>query len=68
MSGTKKIPKSDEENVWAGNIAVPNLIFDDKKKFNEKLGHLFTLEHEKLVECFIFLNSGGVTSKTFVFL
>jgi hypothetical protein len=61
----EKIPKSDEENVWAGNIAVPNLIFDDKKKFNEKLGHLFTLEHEKLVECFIFLNSGGVTSKTF---
>tara|TARA_B100001559_G_C16335160_1_gene545383 strand:+ start:34 stop:840 length:807 start_codon:yes stop_codon:yes gene_type:complete len=61
----EKTPKSDEENVWAGNIAVPNLIFDDKKQFNKKLGHLFSLEYEKLVECFIFLNSGGVTSKTF---
>ncbi len=61
----EKKPKSDEKNVWAGNIAVPNLIFDDKKNFNEKLGHMFSLEYEKFVECFIFLNSGGVTSKTF---
>ena len=57
-------PKSDEHNAWAGNIAVPHLIFDDKKKFNEKLGNLFSLEYEKLTECLIFLNSGGVTSKT----
>ena len=40
-------PKSDESDRWAGNIAVPNLLFDDKS------------------ECLIFLNSGGVTSKTF---
>ena len=61
----EKNPKSDEDNIWAGNIAVSNLIFDDKKKFNEKLGHLFSIEYEELVECLIFLNSGGVTSKTF---
>ena len=61
----EKSPKSDEKDVWAGNIAVSNLIFDDKKKFNENLGHLFSLEYEKLVECLVFLNSGGVTSKTF---
>ena len=61
----EKKPKSDEKNVWAGNIAVSNLIFDDKEKFKEKMGHLFSIEHEELVECFIFLNSGGVTSKTF---
>ena len=36
-----------------------------KKKFNENLGSLFSLEYEQLSECFIFLNSGGVTSKTF---
>ncbi len=58
-------PKSDENDVWAGNIAVPHLIFDDKKKLNEKLGKLFSLEFEELTECLIFLNSGGVTSKTF---
>tara|TARA_B100000575_G_scaffold293401_1_gene304684 strand:+ start:1216 stop:2022 length:807 start_codon:yes stop_codon:yes gene_type:complete len=60
----EKNPKSDEKNAWHGNIAVPHLIFDDKKKFDEQLGKFFKIEHEKLTECFIFLNSGGVTSKT----
>ena len=58
-------PKSDENDVWDGNIAISNLIFDDKKNFNQNLGRYFKIEHEKLTECFIFLNSGGVTSKTF---
>tara|TARA_B100000029_G_scaffold364390_1_gene357584 strand:+ start:2555 stop:3313 length:759 start_codon:yes stop_codon:yes gene_type:complete len=61
----KNNPKSDEHDVWDGNIAITNLIFDDKKKFNEKLGDSFTIEYEKLTECLVFLNSGGVTSKTF---
>ncbi len=60
----EKKPKSDEDDLWAGNIAVSNLIFDDKNKFEENLGSYFNLKHEKLVECLIFLNSGGVTSKT----
>ena len=30
--------KSDENNAWHGNVAVPHLIFDDKNKFEEKLG------------------------------
>ncbi len=61
----EKNPKNDEHDVWDGNIAITNLIFDDKKKFNEKLGSYFTIEYEKFTECLIFLNSGGVTSKTF---
>ena len=60
----EKNPKSDEKDVWAGNIAVPNLIFDDKEKFEEKMGNYFSIKYEKLTECLIFLNSGGVTSKT----
>jgi SAM-dependent methyltransferase len=60
-----KLPKSDENDVWAGNIAVSNLIFDNRKVFNENLGCYFKIEYEKLTECLIFLNSGGVTSKTF---
>ena len=56
--------KSDEKNAWHGNIAVPHLIFDDKAKFEKNLGKYFKIEYEKLTECFIFLNSGGVTSKT----
>ena len=57
-------PKSDEHNAWHGNIAVPHLIFDNKEKFKSNLGNLFNIEHEQLDECLIFLNSGGVTSKT----
>ena len=60
----EKNPKSDEKNAWHGNIAVPHLIFDDKVKFEKNLGKYFKIEYEKLTECFIFLNSGGVTSKT----
>ena len=61
----EKNPKSDERDVWDGNIAVTNLIFDKKEEFNKNLGNFFSIEYEKLTECFIFLNSGGVTSKTF---
>jgi len=55
---------SDEHNAWHGNIAVPHLIFDDKVKFNKNLGNSFKIEFEEFSECFVFLNSGGVTSKT----
>ena len=58
-------PKSDEQNAWAGNIAVPNLLFDDKKSFKKKMGNYFSIEYEEITEFLIFLNSGGVTSKTF---
>ena len=61
----EETPKSDEKNAWAGNIAVPHLIFDDKKIFEKNLGNLFSIDYEELTECLIFLNSGGVTSKTF---
>ncbi len=57
-------PKSDIENAWHGNIAVPHLIFDNKEIFKKNLGNLFSIKYEKLTECTIFLNSGGVTSKT----
>tara|TARA_B100001057_G_scaffold176311_1_gene177046 strand:+ start:207 stop:1016 length:810 start_codon:yes stop_codon:yes gene_type:complete len=60
----EKNPKSDEDNAWHGNIAVPHLIFDDKEGFKKNLSNLFKIEYEKFTECLIFLNSGGVTSKT----
>lgn len=47
------------------NIAISHLIFDDLEKFNSKFGKKFSIIHQKFFECFIFLNSGGVTSKTF---
>ena len=60
----EKMPTSDEKDAWHGNIAVPHLIFDNKELFDKHLGGLFKLRYEKLTECLIFLNSGGVTSKT----
>ena len=46
--------KSDENNAWHGNIAVPHLIFDDKKKFENNLKNLFNIKYEELTECLIF--------------
>ena len=62
---SEKVALSDESDVWSGNIAVPHLIFDEKKTFDEKLGFKFKIIHQKLYDCFIFLNSGGVSSKTY---
>ncbi len=58
-------PVTDHDDLWAGNIAVPHLVFDDLNTFNRHLGKYFKIEYEKFSECFIFLNSGGVCSKTF---
>ncbi len=60
----EKNPKSDENDAWHGNIAVPHLIFDDKIGYEKFLGNIFNIEYDKFAECLIFLNSGGVTSKT----
>jgi SAM-dependent methyltransferase len=62
---SESVPVTDEEDLWAGNIAVPHLIFDDIDIFNKNLGSYFKIEHESFSECLIFLNSGGVCSKTF---
>jgi len=61
----EKNPKSDEHDLWAGNIAVPHLIFDNKEDFKKHLGNQFEIKYEKFTECLIFLNSGGVSSKTY---
>ena len=62
---SEKEPMSDTNDIWAGNIAVPHLVFDDQIKFEEKLGSKFKIRHQKIYECLVFLNSGGVSSKTF---
>ena len=62
---SEKVALSDERDVWSGNIAVPHLIFDENKPFDKKLGFKFKIIHQKLYECFVFLNSGGVSSKTY---
>ncbi len=58
-------PSTSSDDLWAGNSAVPYLIFNDKKIFEKNMGKKFNLKYSMLCECFLFLNSGGVTSKTF---
>ena len=61
---SESIP-SAETDLWSGNIAVPHLLFDNKDSFNKNLGSIFKIEHESTSECFLFLNSGGVCSRTY---
>ena len=58
-------PVTEDDDLWAGNIAVPHLVFDDLDIFNKYLGSHFKIEYETFSECLIFLNSGGVCSRTF---
>jgi len=61
----ESVPATEENDLWSGNIAIPHLLFDDKNVFEKNLGAYFKIEYEKLSECFVFINSGGVCSKTF---
>jgi len=58
-------PATDSQDLWSGNSAIPYLIFEDKKNFNNYLGDKFLIKLKQRCECTLFLNSGGVTSKTF---
>ena len=44
---------SEIEDAWAGNIAVPHLIFDDKKNL-KFIQNKFSVKHDKVYECIIF--------------
>jgi SAM-dependent methyltransferase len=60
----ENIPCNNPEDLWSGNIALPNLIFDNFENFKKKSGINFKLVHEHFSEFLIFLNSGGVIAKT----
>ena len=54
---------TDENDLWSANCAIPNLLFDDIEKFNSKFPY-FEVEHTSFSEFLLFINSGGVISKT----
>jgi len=62
---SETIPATGDEDIWSGNNAIPHLAFDDINVFNSNLGSSFKIKYEEILHCFTFLNSGGVTSKTF---
>lgn len=59
-----KRPSTDKDDLWSGNSAIPYLIFNNEKMFHSQLGNKFKISYKKYCECILFLNSGGVTSKT----
>jgi SAM-dependent methyltransferase len=59
----KEVILSDPANPWSGNNAIAELLFNDPDKFHKNVPH-FRIEQDERSECFMFLNSGGVTAKT----
>jgi len=55
---------TDPNDLWSANCAIPNLLFDDKNKFESKVSE-FKIVRSSFSELFLFLNSGGVIAKTF---
>ena len=53
------------KNIWNGNNAIPNLLFDNRKKFLKNLGKFFNIQYHEYCECITFINSGGVYIKAF---
>ncbi len=53
---------TDPNDPWAGNIAIPQLLFGDSRRFEEKVPGFKVVRNERC-ECFIFPLSGGVTAK-----
>lgn len=49
---------------WSANIAIPELLFSDVKRFEREFPDLRVVRNE-LNECILWLLSGGVGSKTF---
>ncbi len=59
----KNLICTDPKDLWSANCAIPNLLFDDQEKFLKNI-NFFNIEHYTHSEFMIFINSGGVISKT----
>ena len=55
-------PANDEKDLWSANCAIPNLLFDNIKKFKKEIS-FFQIKEQKFSEFFIFPLSGGVVAK-----
>lgn len=57
-------PVNDPKDLWSGNNAVPNMLFDDPNLFNLQSTGLRIVQ-QGFSETLVYLVSGGVTAKTF---
>ena len=54
---------TDPDDLWSGNDVIPNLLFDNKDYFIQKVNG-FSIIKYSFSEFLLFLNSGGVIAKT----
>jgi hypothetical protein len=59
-----QVPANDPNDLWSGNNAVPNLLFDDTERFHQQVPGMRIVE-QGFGEMLVYLASGGVTAKTF---
>lgn len=59
-----KVPANDPNDLWSGNNAVPNMLFDDADRFHANVPE-FRIVEQGFGEVLVYLASGGVTAKTF---
>lgn len=60
----RSVPVCGPNDLWSGNTAIPNLLFDDIERFKIEIPY-FEVVKTSFSEFLTFLNSGGVTAKTF---
>jgi SAM-dependent methyltransferase len=58
------VPVNDPDDLWSGNNAVPDMLFDDEATFHRRVPGWRILE-QGFGEVTVYLASGGVTAKTF---
>ena len=54
---------TDPQDLWSANCAIPNLLFDNIENFKKNIPN-FKVTYTGFSEFFLFINSGGVISKT----
>ncbi len=57
-----KKPATNEDDLWSANCAIPNLLFDNVKKFKKEIPN-FEIIEQTFSEFLIFPLSGGVIAK-----
>lgn len=60
----KKMICTNPKDLWSANCAIPSLLFDNRKAFQEAVPNLRIIK-DTYSEFFVLLNSGGVIAKTF---
>jgi SAM-dependent methyltransferase len=58
------VPVNDPDDLWSGNNAVPNMLFDDEARFHDRVPGM-RIREQGFGEVLVYLASGGVTAKTF---